>query len=160
LPRELEPEPTHTAGSDLLRPPYCRYCTAARAALAPRDSLMQQERREKDVESKLSEEKPLEEVLGRVLKASPTLSTLFLKGQRRSKPFAGAGSQSGKGGGAEKKGEAAFNGRRHPTNHTDFVVAPLDQMFMLWSAVPFYLSNRRMQADKSQLISCRIQSAL
>ena len=22
-----------------------------------------------------------------------------------------------------------------PTNHTDFVVAPLDQMFMLWSAV-------------------------
>jgi len=68
---------------------------------------MQQERREKDVESKLSEEKPLEEVLGRVLKASPTLSTLFLKGQRRSKPFAGAGSQSGKGGGAEKKGEAA-----------------------------------------------------
>jgi predicted amidohydrolase YtcJ len=23
----------------------------------------------------------------------------------------------------------------HPTNHTDFVVAPLDQMFMLWSAV-------------------------
>jgi len=76
---------------------------------------LQQERREKDVESKLSEEKPLEEVLGRVLKASPTLSTLFLKGQRLSKPFAGAGSQSGKGGGAEKKGEAAFNGRRHPT---------------------------------------------
>lgn len=23
----------------------------------------------------------------------------------------------------------------HPSNHTDFVVAPLDQMFMLWSAV-------------------------
>jgi predicted amidohydrolase YtcJ len=23
----------------------------------------------------------------------------------------------------------------HPTNHTDFVVAPLDQMFMMWSAV-------------------------
>jgi predicted amidohydrolase YtcJ len=23
----------------------------------------------------------------------------------------------------------------HPTNHTDFVVAPLDQMFVLWSAV-------------------------
>jgi hypothetical protein len=23
----------------------------------------------------------------------------------------------------------------HPTNHTDFVVAPLDQLFMLWSAV-------------------------
>jgi predicted amidohydrolase YtcJ len=25
--------------------------------------------------------------------------------------------------------------RSRPTNHTDFVVAPLDQMFMLWSAV-------------------------
>ncbi len=23
----------------------------------------------------------------------------------------------------------------YPTNHTDFLVAPLDQMFMLWSAV-------------------------
>jgi predicted amidohydrolase YtcJ len=23
----------------------------------------------------------------------------------------------------------------HPTNHSDFVVAPLDQLFMLWSAV-------------------------
>jgi hypothetical protein len=76
---------------------------------------LQQERREKDVESKLSEEKPLEEVLGRVLKASPTLSTLFLKGQRLSKPFAGAGSQSGKAGGAEKQGESTFTGRRHPT---------------------------------------------
>jgi predicted amidohydrolase YtcJ len=29
----------------------------------------------------------------------------------------------------------AINAGLHPTNHTDFVVAPLDQMFMLWSAV-------------------------
>jgi len=29
----------------------------------------------------------------------------------------------------------AIDKRLRPTNHTDFVVAPLDQMFMLWSAV-------------------------
>jgi predicted amidohydrolase YtcJ len=28
----------------------------------------------------------------------------------------------------------AIDAGLHPTNHTDFVVAPLDQMFMLWSA--------------------------
>ena len=30
---------------------------------------------------------------------------------------------------------AAIDAGLHPTNHTDFVVAPLDQMMMLWSAV-------------------------
>jgi hypothetical protein len=30
---------------------------------------------------------------------------------------------------------AAINKGLRPTNHTDFVVAPLDQMFMMWSAV-------------------------
>jgi predicted amidohydrolase YtcJ len=30
---------------------------------------------------------------------------------------------------------AAFDRGLRPTNHTDFVVAPLDQMFMMWSAV-------------------------
>ena len=29
----------------------------------------------------------------------------------------------------------AIDAGLHPTNHTDFVVAPLDQMMMLWSAV-------------------------
>ena len=29
----------------------------------------------------------------------------------------------------------AIDAGLHPTNHTDAVVAPLDQMFMLWSAV-------------------------
>ena len=29
----------------------------------------------------------------------------------------------------------AIDAGLRPTNHTDFVVAPLDQMFMLWSAV-------------------------
>jgi predicted amidohydrolase YtcJ len=30
---------------------------------------------------------------------------------------------------------SAIDAGLRPTNHTDFVVAPLDQMFMLWSAV-------------------------
>lgn len=29
----------------------------------------------------------------------------------------------------------AIDAGLHPTNHTDFVVAPLNQMFMLWTAV-------------------------
>jgi hypothetical protein len=29
----------------------------------------------------------------------------------------------------------AIDAGLHPTNHTDFYVAPLDQMFMMWSAV-------------------------
>ena len=29
----------------------------------------------------------------------------------------------------------AIDAGLHPTNHTDFVVAPLDQMMMLWTAV-------------------------
>src|SRR5208283_1317642 len=30
---------------------------------------------------------------------------------------------------------AAIDKGLHPTNHTDFVVAPLDQMFVMWTAV-------------------------
>lgn len=83
---------------------------------------LQQARREKDVESRLSEERPLEEVLGKVLKASPTLKTLFLTGQRLSKPFesggvGGSGGKNGNGGGPNKtdQSDAKFQGRRHPT---------------------------------------------
>lgn len=76
---------------------------------------LQQERRAKDVESKLSEEKPLEEVLGKVLKASPSLKTLFLQGQRLARPFPkGSGGTTGNGEGYEK-GNQPFKGRRHPT---------------------------------------------
>jgi len=76
---------------------------------------LQQKRREHDVESKLSEEKPLEEVIGKVLKASPTLKTLFLRGQRLAKPFSnGAGGKKGKSGGSDN-GNEVFKGRRHPT---------------------------------------------
>jgi hypothetical protein len=78
---------------------------------------LQQQRREQDVESRLSEEKPLEEVLGKVLKASPTLKTLFLRGQRLARPFsngAGGGKGKDKGGGSDK-GNDVFKGKKHPT---------------------------------------------
>jgi hypothetical protein len=76
---------------------------------------LQQQRRDQDVKSRLSEERPLEEVIGKVLKASPTLKTLFLRGQRLAKPFSnGAGGRKGKGGGSDK-GTDAFKGKRHPT---------------------------------------------
>src|SRR5690606_32355527 len=66
-------------------------------------------------ESKLSEEKPLEEVLGRIFTASPTLKSLFLRGQRLARPFAGgAGGNDGNGGGPNR-GSKDFNGKRHPT---------------------------------------------
>ena len=76
---------------------------------------LQQERRQQDVESKLSEERPLEEVLGRIFKSSPALKTLFLQGQRLARPF--AGDKSGDGGDfpGPDKGTKAFIGKRHPT---------------------------------------------
>ena len=76
---------------------------------------LQQERRESDIESQLSEEKPLEEVLGRVLKASPALQTLFLKGQRLSRPFAGGGGRGEGNDGDGSDRDEPFKGTRHPT---------------------------------------------
>ena len=74
---------------------------------------LQNRRRQEDIQSKLDEEKPLEEVLGKVLKASPSLKSLFLQGHRLARPFAGGGNGEGKQGGAD--GERDFVGRRHPT---------------------------------------------
>ena len=76
---------------------------------------LQQARREQELESKLSEEKPLEEVIGKVLKASPTLRTLFLLGQRLAKPFSkGIGEKHGQKDDCGDGG-GAFEGKRHPT---------------------------------------------
>ena len=82
---------------------------------------LQLERRNKDLEERLREEKPLEEVLGKVMRASPTLKSLFLEGQRLSRPFAGgktggSGDGSGDGGGSIRKDtKGKFIGKRHPT---------------------------------------------
>src|SRR5205823_12398978 len=81
----------------------------------PKLRKLQEQRRFEDVESKLSDEKPLEEVLQRIFKASPTLQTLFLVGRRLARPFAKGGSQKGGKNGRPNNGEAKLEGRRHPT---------------------------------------------
>ena len=65
-------------------------------------------RREEEIKNKLSDSKPLVEILERILEKSPTLSKLFIKGQRLSNPF-----------NIEIKGsENDFIGRRFPTFFT------------------------------------------
>ena len=83
---------------------------------------LQQKRRNEDVESKLSEERPLEEVLGKVFRSSPALKALFLEGQRLTKPFksnthGGSGEEDGEGSGSKKEQDAKekFVGKKHPT---------------------------------------------
>ena len=92
--------------------------------LSANDALkkLQQERRDKDIQSKLSKDKPLEEVLRQVMKSSPTLRTIFMLGQRLSKPFAkgsaGAGGEGkGDGGGPDKNKASVqqYLGKAHPT---------------------------------------------
>ena len=78
---------------------------------------LQQERREHDVQLTLSDDKPLEEVIGRILAASPTLRSLFLQGRRLPRPFASGGGGGGGDGDNDgaKKGEKEFRGERHPS---------------------------------------------
>jgi hypothetical protein len=81
----------------------------------PKLRKLQEQRRFQDVESKLSEEKPLEEVLQRIFKASPTLQSLFLLGRRLARPFPKAGVGGNGSNGGPNAGEESFKGRRHPT---------------------------------------------
>ncbi|MDP9378618.1 MAG: hypothetical protein M3Q29_00405 [Chloroflexota bacterium] len=68
-------------------------------------SLAERRRRE-EVETKLGDTKPLEEVLRSLLKQSPTLSEIFLKGNHVSAPFKNT---------AARAEEKAFEGKRYPT---------------------------------------------
>ncbi len=75
---------------------------------------LQDRRRSEEVDKKLAESKPLEEVLGSILKDSPSLSRLFLLGQRLSKPHRQTGG-TGEIGGGPDAGDSEFTGRPHPT---------------------------------------------
>lgn len=77
---------------------------------------LRERRRREDVAEKLSEAKPLEDVLRAIMKTSPSLSKLFLLGQRLGTPFRGGqdGDTSGGGAGTEN-GMGRFQGKRHPT---------------------------------------------
>ena len=67
---------------------------------------LKERRRREQTESKLADSKPLEEILESILKKSPTLANLFLKGNRASNPF-----KTIKVRGKEKP----FHGNRFPT---------------------------------------------
>lgn len=68
-------------------------------------------RRQKAIQDKLADDKPLNDVLQGLMKDNPTLSKLFLLGQNVPSPFPPGG--SGKGG--SNKGKAdAFVGKRYP----------------------------------------------
>ena len=53
----------------------------------PKLGMLKLKRKEEDIKSKLVDDKPLENVLRAVLKSSPTLSSLLLRGQRLPNPF-------------------------------------------------------------------------
>jgi hypothetical protein len=67
---------------------------------------LRERRRREEIESKLDDSKPLEEILESLLKQSPTLSALFLQGRRLTNPFKTIKAQSK---------EEPFRGHRYPT---------------------------------------------
>ena len=77
---------------------------------------LRERRRSEEIKERLQDSRPLEEVIGSILKSSPTLARLFLLGQRLSQPHRSndSGGQSGNGGGPEA-GAGEFKGRKHPT---------------------------------------------
>jgi len=73
-------------------------------------------RRQAEITEKISDAKPLEDVLKAILKTSPSLTKMFLMGQRLSAPYRTGqkGEGGGNGGGAEGK-TGDFAGKRHPS---------------------------------------------
>ena len=75
---------------------------------------LREQRRQKEIADRLEDSKPLEDVLNSILKSSPSLASLFLKGHRLSNPFKRRGGQTaGKEG--SKAGEKPYHGKPHPT---------------------------------------------
>lgn len=70
---------------------------------------IQHDRQEKAVKGRLADDKPLQDVLQGILKSSPVLSTILLKGTRLSSPFASPGG---------KEPQPPFEGKRFPTFFT------------------------------------------
>jgi hypothetical protein len=63
-------------------------------------------RRAEEIQSKLAEEKPLEDIIQNLLKQSPTLASLFLTGARAANPFKTVD---------VSQREKEFEGKHHPT---------------------------------------------
>jgi hypothetical protein len=67
---------------------------------------LREKRRRDEVDSRLSESKPLSEILNKLVKNSPTLATLFLQGKHISNPFKSTEAQAK---------EIKFEGKKYPT---------------------------------------------
>ena len=75
---------------------------------------LREQRRQKEIADRLEDSKPLEDVLNSILKSSPSLASLFLKGRRLSNPFKRRGGQTAGKEGSEA-GEKPYHGKPHPT---------------------------------------------
>ena len=76
---------------------------------------LRERRRREEIGERLKDARPLEEVLGSILKNSPTLARLFLQGQRLHQPYR-AESRRGKGrDGGPERGPGSFEARKHPS---------------------------------------------
>jgi hypothetical protein len=67
---------------------------------------LKEKRRTEEIQSKLADEKPLEDILKSLLEHSPTLSALFLQGKRAVNPFKTR---------QVAEQEKEFEGKKHPT---------------------------------------------
>lgn len=76
---------------------------------------LRERRRREEVAEKLDEAKPLEDVLRQIIKTSPSLSKLFLLGQRLSSPYRSGGVGKFGGSGGDTAGKGNFEGKKHPT---------------------------------------------
>lgn len=77
---------------------------------------LRERRRAEEIANRLEESKPLEQILDAILKTSPTLSKLFVFGQRLSKPHRAEPNPETKGGGrGQGEGAGTFEGKPHPT---------------------------------------------
>lgn len=77
---------------------------------------LRERRRSEEITERLQDSRPLENVIGSILKSSPTLARLFLLGQRLSQPHRAneSGGQNGNVAGPDL-GAGEFHGRKHPT---------------------------------------------
>ena len=75
---------------------------------------LREQRRQNEITDRLEDSKPLEDVLSSILKSSPSLASLFLKGHRLSNPFKRRGGNSDGKTGSEA-GEKPYNGQPHPS---------------------------------------------
>ena len=75
---------------------------------------LRERRRHNEIAHRLEDSKPLEDVLNSILKSSPSLASLFLKGPRLSNPFKRRGGQS-RGKEGSEPGRKPYRGKKHPT---------------------------------------------